>query len=147
MKDYISAIGSLLLAIFVYASSASFADTGAGLDQDPAYYPRLLAVLLAVMSVILFVDIIRKKIKPEISVDKASLVNILKVFAILVAYLAAIHYTGFLVASVLFMPGCVLLFRGGPKLAFFAGVPLSVAVYFAFAVLLKVPLPKGVLFR
>ena len=60
MKDYIVALGSLALSLFVYISSQSFADSGKGLDQDPAYYPTLLVGLLVFMSIILLVNTIRK---------------------------------------------------------------------------------------
>ena len=63
MKDYIVALGCLALSLFVYISSQSFADSGKGLDQDPAYYPTLLVGLLVFMSVILLVNTIRNKEK------------------------------------------------------------------------------------
>lgn len=146
MKDYIVALGSLALSLFVYLSSKSFADSGAGLAQDPAYYPTLLMVLLVIMSIILMINTVMKKEKIAFSINAPAVINVLKVFAILIVYVVAINYIGFLVGSILFVPGCVLMFRGSWKLALFGGIPMAVIVYFAFTLLLKVPLPTGILF-
>jgi len=146
MKDYIVALGSLALSLFVFISSKSFADSGAGLAQDPAYYPTLLVGILVFMSFLLLANTIKNKEKFAFSANIPAFLNVVKVFAALIIFVVAIKYIGFLYAALLFVPGCVLLFKGTWKLALFGGVPMVVIVYYAFTLLLKVPLPTGILF-
>ena len=146
MKDYIVSLGAMALAAFVYLGSRGFADSGAGMDQDPAYYPSILALLLAVMAVALLVNTIVKRQKVALSLNLPGLLRVVVVFAVLIIYVATVKYAGFLFASLVFVPGCILLFGGGVKLALLGGLPLSLVIYFAFTILLKVPLPKGILF-
>ena len=146
MKDYIVSLGSLALAAFVYLGSRGFADSGAGLDQDPAYYPSVLALLLAVMAAALLISTLMKRQKFSLSWNLPSFLRVVLVFAVLILYVLAIKCVGFLLASLIFVPGCILLFGGGAKLALLGGLPLAVGIYFAFTILLKVPLPQGILF-
>ena len=142
MKDYIAAIGSLLLAAFVWVSTKEFADPGSGLSQDPAYWPKLLTVLLVILSVMLLVNAVRAKKEIGFSVNKEVLLNVGKVFAVLIVYVFAITRIGFLVSSLVFVPGCILLFKGSFKQALL-GIPIALIIYYAFTAFLKVPLPKG----
>ncbi|MGE4352971.1 MAG: tripartite tricarboxylate transporter TctB family protein [Oscillospiraceae bacterium] len=146
MKDYIASLGSLALAIFVYISSAEFAEPGNGLANDPAYYPKILVLLLVVMAVILLINTLRTHVKPSFSADWRKIADVVKVFVVMCVYVIAINYIGFLIATFLFVPGCIILFGGKPKLAILSGIPITIIVYFAFAILLKVPLPQGVIF-
>ena len=144
MKDYIASIGSLLLAAFVWISTKEFADPGSGLSQDPSYWPKLLTALLVLLSVLLLVNAIRDKKEIRFSVNGPLLLNIGKVFAVLIVYVLAIPKIGFLVSSLVFVPGCILLFKGSWKQALL-GFPIALVIYYAFTTLLKVPLPKGML--
>ena len=130
MKDYIASIGSLLLAAFVWISTKEFADPGSGLSQDPSYWPKLLTALLVLLSVLLLVNASRDKKEIRFSVNGPLLLNIGKVFAVLIVYIAA---------YLLLMPLLDRIFGSGPVLPATLLEALIPAVIGTFAVMVTWP--------
>lgn len=146
MKDYIVSAAAFFLSAFVFISSGSFADSKGGLSQDPAYYPRILAGILAVMALVLLIQTLRKKEAIKISANKGLIFNISKVIAALILYIIALNILGFLIATAAFLFGGILLFGGKVKQSAILFLPITLVIYVVFSILFKMPLPKGIFF-
>lgn len=72
MKDYITALCALVISAFVYVNSGSFVVENGGLAKNPAYYPRALALLLAVLSAVLVIKAVIQRERGSVSVNKES---------------------------------------------------------------------------
>jgi len=145
MKNYIVGISGLGLSLYVYLASKTFERVGSGLAENPAYYPRILAFLLALLSVILLVDTLRKRVKVTCSVNVELLKNLGLFLAFLLMYILLLKPIGFILTTIAFI-FCMTWFLGGTKKqAFIASIPMSLIVYVVFSFILKVPLPKGIL--
>ena len=53
VKDYVTGLGGIALAGYLYTVTRGFAAEGGGLAKNPAYYPNLLLVILSALSVLL----------------------------------------------------------------------------------------------
>ena len=146
MKDYVAAIGSLIFSAYVYAASAQFAVEGGGLADNPAYYPRALALIIAVLAVCVMINAIIQKKKLAVSINKELLINVGQVFAALLVYVICFEFVGFIVASVAFLICCVLLYGGKLKSALLCSIPFTAAMYTIFHIIMQVPMPQGILF-
>lgn len=63
-----------------------------------------------------------------------------------IAYLALLHYAGFYLASLIFLTGVLAYLKVRPVPLILTTVIMGSLIYGVFTLLLKVPLPKGVLF-
>lgn len=145
MKDYIVGFSGLGLSLYVYFASKAFERVGEGLSQDPAYYPRVLALLLAVMSIGLLVDTVRKRTKVACTVNKNLLVNLGKFLGVLIVYILILRPVGFIISTAAFVFGMIWLLGGTRRHALIFALPVSLIIYLVFSYVLKVPLPKGLL--
>lgn len=146
MKDYVTSLGALVISVYIYVESASFAVEGGGLAKNPAYYPRALALLLAVLAVALLINALIRREKPGVSINKELLLNVGSVFGLIFLYVLAFQYLGFIVSTLAFIACGVLLYGGNIKSALLCAVPVTAAVYIVFHILMKVPMPQGILF-
>lgn len=145
MKDYIVGISGLGLSGYVFFASKAFQRLGSGLSEDPAYYPRILAGILAAMSIGLLVGALRKRNKIEIKFNRSLLINLGKFLGLLIVYILLIVPLGFIIATALFTFSMIWLLGGTRKQALVYALPISLLTYLLFSYLLKVPLPKGIL--
>lgn len=145
MKNYIVGISGLSLSLYVYFASKSFERVGSGLANNPAYYPRILAIVLAFLSLILFIDSLKKRAKVSFHVDTELMRNLSLFLAALLIYILLLKPVGFVLTTIAFII-CMTWFLGGTrKQAVIASIPMSLIVYIVFSFILKVPLPKGIL--
>ena len=145
MKDYVIGISGLALSIYVYVVSDAFKRVGQGLSENPAYYPRILALLLALMSCGILIGAIRKRQVVTVKVNRELLINIGKFLGILILYIVILKSVGFILSTTLFSFSMIWFLGSTRKQAAIYALPISLVVYFVFAYLLKVPLPKGFL--
>ena len=61
MKDYITGFCGLVLSAFIYFSSENVVVADGGLAKNPAYYPRVLALILAILAFCLVVNALMRK--------------------------------------------------------------------------------------
>ena len=115
MKDYIVGISGLGLSGYVFFASKAFQRSGSGLSEDPAYYPRILAVLLSAMSIGLLIGALRKRNKIEIKFNRALLINLGKFLGILIVYIALVVPLGFIISTTLFSFSMIWLLGGTRK--------------------------------
>jgi putative tricarboxylic transport membrane protein len=145
MKDYVIGISGLALSIYVYVVSDAFKRVGQGLSENPAYYPRILALLLALMSCGILIGAIRKRQVVTVKVNRELLINIGKFLGILILYIVILKSVGFILSTTLFSFSMIWFLGSTRKQAAIYALPISLVVYFVFSYLLKVPLPKGFL--
>ena len=145
MKNYIVGISGLGLSLYVYFGSKAFERVGSGLSQDPAYYPRILAFILALLSISLIIDSLRKRAKLSIKVNTELLKNLGLFLALLLIYILLLNPIGFIIATAAFAFSMIWFLGGTKKQAIVTSIPMSLIVYIVFSFVLKVPLPKGII--
>lgn len=145
MKDYIIGLSGLALSLYVYVVSDAFKRVGDGLSENPAYYPRILALLLALMSCGILIGTIRKRQALKVNVNRELLLNIGKFLGVLILYILILKPIGFIIGTALFSFAMIWLLGSTRKQAVIYALPIALVIYFVFSYLLKVPLPKGIL--
>lgn len=145
MKNYIVSVLGFGLSLYVYFASKVFERAGDGLAGDPAYYPRVLAYLLAFMSIVLLIDTLRKKVAIKINVNRELLINICKFMGLVIIYALILKPVGFLFSTAAFTAIMILLLGGSKKQVGIYPLPISIITYVLFSFILRVPLPKGLL--
>jgi len=145
MKDYIIGLSGLALSLYVYVVSDAFKRVGDGLSENPAYYPRILALLLALMSCGILIGAIRKRQALKVNVNRELLLNIGKFLGVLILYILILKPIGFIIGTALFSFAMIWLLGSTRKQAVIYALPIALVIYFVFSYLLKVPLPKGIL--
>lgn len=131
------------LSAFVFINSAGFKKT---MDRslNPAVWPRIICVLLCLMATIQLVNALRGKITMEASF--ANFPRVLIAIAMLIAYALLLKKIGFIICSLVLLVGLLLLFDVKKKWVYIVLPIVTVAlVYYFFKVVLRVPLPKGLL--
>jgi putative tricarboxylic transport membrane protein len=122
-------------------------------NMGPGDFPTIIAVMLAIFAVWQFVDTFRlpvEKTEMESGDETESLKNpkarrdILTGFGLFTVMLVAMPFIGFSLAASVFV--CLFLLLIG-RYRFYLAVPVAVLIpfllWFIFAYLLTVPLPKG----
>ena len=146
MKDYITGFFGLVLSVFIYFSSENVVVAGGGLAKNPAFYPRVLALILGVLAVCLIVNALMRKEKFGVSANKELLKNVGMVFGLILLYIIVFQYVGFIVSTIAFLFCGILLYGGTVKGALLCSVPVTAAVYVIFHVIMQVAMPNGILF-
>jgi putative tricarboxylic transport membrane protein len=117
---------------------------GGGLGLGPDFFPRLLAILMIIFSLIQLVRTFRKDKKEEIKLNVHGLSAV--IIASCIAYLFAIGIIGYLVSTFLFLTGVIyVLSRKRSIKDVIIALGISLALYGIFQLVLKVPLPTGFL--
>jgi len=152
MKDLASSAIFLCISIFVLVSSQSFSSKGNrffSLAYNPALYPRIIALILFVVSIVLIVKAIRKGSLKNIQVrmDKQKAIKAGKLFLVVVLYLAGIYFVGYIVSSLICITLFVYLFDGTIKQGIFYSVGLTTLLYVIFRIGFKILLPAGIIFE
>ncbi|WP_332447808.1 tripartite tricarboxylate transporter TctB family protein [Sphaerochaeta sp.] len=120
---------------------------------NTGFYPRILAVLLAILSVLMVVEAIRKQ-KTEEQVEtwwntKSAFFMFFITLLLLVAYPPIMKTFGFATASFLFITILTWLLseKGNRKPVWIIGISLGITaiVYVIFKMILAIPFPQGML--
>ncbi len=153
-RDLTSGLVAAGFAVFVYAEAGRFAESGASLADNPALYPRILAVIVFAMGVVLIVRAmvtflkVRKERPPEEKTEKsAGMRYVALTVALLTVYVGMIHLLGFIVPTIAFTVVTQVSLGTKLKTAVFVGIPLTTALYLLFFIFFKVPIPSGILFE
>lgn len=146
MKDYVTGVGGLLASITIYFMSIEFVVEDGGLAKNPAYYPRALAILLAVMSVMLIIQALVAHHKISFKLNLFELRNAGIIFGMILLYILGLQNIGFVVSTITFVLAGILVYGGKLRTAIICSVTFTAAMYFIFHILLSVPMPTGLLF-
>lgn len=140
-------IAALLLVVFAVAVFIETADyrTGPSADPGAAFFPRMIAALLALLGVFQFVQTYRtgetRTFEVEIPVAK-------RVFGAILApilYLLVLPVVGFLVSTIVFLVG-FMYYAGArsPGRMIGSSVGITLLLFYIFGSIFYVPLPEGI---
>ena len=151
MKDFVTSVVFLFLAVFTFISSERFTVRGANafsLGFNPAFYPRLLALVLLIISVILLAQSIRggalKAIKVRLNAQKAG--KVIALLFLVVLYIIGIAYLGYIISTVICAALFVLIFDGTKKQAVLYSIGLTATLFIIFRLGFNILLPVGRVF-
>jgi len=155
--------GAVAVALFVYASGFPVRE-GQAAAVSPGFYPRILAAILVVLSVIQISGAVLTEIRnrradgesagealPPVWKDKNTLTLFGVTLGALIAYPFVMRLIGFAITGFLFLGTLILAlsggYRKGKQLVFIAGVTvgISIVTYLVFRLFLKVPFPAGII--
>ncbi len=142
----------LLVASVVFLIGVSrFPDTAARYRSiAPSFFPNLLGTALAVLSVLLFIEGVRSAPAPvfDIQGEKGNGMKAGLLVVVLIVFVSLFRILGFGIVSFL-LTATLQLLLGERRALRVTGVSLLVAgsLHLVFVVLLRVPLPVGLLFR
>lgn len=146
-------VNDLILSILVLVAAAVLAAVSFTLPPIPgqrfgaAVFPLVTACGAALCGLILAVGALRAGPGPAVSLswvqEKGALPRVAATLALVIFYIFAAPALGFMATAILTLLGLFLVLR----VPWVVGIPVAavtaVAVYFAFANLLRVPLPRG----
>ena len=152
MKDFIVSIVFLLVSVFTLIASEGFAKKGKNaysLAFNPAIYPRIFAAILLVLSCVLMFQSVRKGAlkNVKIHIDQQKTFKILRLFLVIVAYIAGIYFIGYIISTVLCIFLFVLLFDGKLLQAALCAVGATICLYLVFHIGFRIQLPVGYFFE
>ncbi|GHS93641.1 hypothetical protein AGMMS50276_04620 [Synergistales bacterium] len=144
MKKYID---EYLPVALLYALSAYFWFDVADFTESSLMYPRGLVAILLVLTTLLLVCTLLKKVKLPKSKDENVPFKFGVIFVSSVIYVFIVSFFGFVVSSLIYVPLTAFLLGYKRKgLAICVSVAAVALVYISFKTLLKVPLPTITLF-
>ena len=150
-KDLINGIVTIALAVFTYVGAGAFSKGGASISENPAVYPRLLAIVVFFLGLLLFVRAFLEYRKTRGEASKSSwsgdgTKRVAGLFGILVGFTLGIYVLGFIISSLLFTFFAPLLLGTKVKTAILVSVPVTAVLYVVFFIFFKVPVLNGMLF-
>ena len=138
----------VFIGIFLVLFSAFFLRETTQLHAGAAQFPRMLFVVLLIMSIVVVIFGVRKTLKPELA-QKGDFDFTLKVvknpfiaFALIVLYIVLFNTIGFFVSTTIFIP-LFMVFYGARKIVPIVAttVGINLFVWVLFVRLLNVFLP------
>lgn len=135
---------ALSLGIIIIISSFFLGISHARFDIGPAVYPRILGVLMAIFSVIMFVEAFVCDNKQEET--KIFSVKLLIIMVGMLVYGLLLRPLGFILTTAIAI--AIMMITMGvrrKRLIISFSLIFPMAIYFGFSLVLRVPLPMGVL--
>ena len=152
--DIISAISLLASSGLLFIGAAMMPTRkGGALVLNTGFYPQMLAIILAVLSVLLLFEASRRPDRNE-AADKLwesskAFVLFLQTVAMLVVFPILMRVLGFAVTVLLFTTVLVWLLSAREdrrvKVILPVSLGISVVVYVVFKIVLAIPFPSGIL--
>lgn len=136
----------MLLSVFFFAMTFTFPEITIALS--PTVFPRFVTICLFLLSSLLLGQGIRKQLKerPEKArekIDRAYLLRFILLAAAGLLYTRLIRYTGYVVATPLFIAAAMLVFaeKKWYRIVLISGGTTAV-LYLVFRMVFRVPLPR-----
>ena len=153
MKKIANVIACVFIAISIWFFVVSLKfPAGSNGAVGPGYFPRIMCVLVIILSVLELILSKSEKIPEElipVKIFKKENLRVWITMGVTLAYIVCIKEIGFLVSSVIFMLIMNFYFKVHEKSKILAVVLPFIVVavlYYVFHILLHVNLPKGILF-
>lgn len=138
--DTVASLLLVVLAILVYHWAADFPQ-GKGETLGPDFFPKVLAVAVGLLAMLMMVESLLMKKKPETETRRNYLLTAF-VAALLLAYVLILPGAGFVASTTLFLTASVYTLRRKHFLMIaLISLLFTVSIFFAFKMVLKVPLP------
>ena len=147
--DIISAIIGLLLSAYVWIASASFPQDVV-MKIGPDFFPRIIAVAMAIASLFLLVQALTNKTPEEavqtLNLKDAGILRALAFLILAVVYVSVMDFLGFIIARIIgLLVAMDILKLRNLKNMVLVSLGTAMGVYFAFASILGIQLPSGLL--
>ena len=115
--------------------------------MQPSVFPTIASVIIAAASVIMIVQLLIGKIKPEYMGDgETDLLRLLILLAGVLAYILLIQYVGFYVITLISMVAMQRFYARSKWItSIVVNVLFLVIVYGLFEIGLQIPMPSGIL--
>jgi hypothetical protein len=152
-KDLVNGIVAAGFGLLVYWQAGRFAEGGASLSQNPAIYPRILAVIVLAIGLILIVREISASLRTsgekgrKPATDGSLRKQVALTAGLLVLYVGAIGLLGFIIPTLAFTLATPLILGTNFKTAVLVSLPVTAVLYVVFFIFFKVPIPSGILFQ
>ncbi len=153
-KDLVSSIVFLIVAgmLFIHTGTYPVKNSGS-IVINPGFYPQLLGVVLALLSVILFFSSLKggtqKEKDQEIWKTKKSVFLFLLTIGLLVLYPLIMNYFGFATAAFVFLFTLIVALTENAKSRILPilgiSLGLTTIMYLVFKLFLRIPFPTGIL--
>lgn len=139
------------VCLAMYAICAFFLYMTLNLPKAAQIYPLCIIVLLAALTTLHVINMIRSAIREGVTSGLEDFKNFIPgqffiIFALIIIYLVIMPYAGFYVSSILFMSATLLFLRVKLWQILLAEIVIIALVYCAFTLFLEVRLPAGTLF-
>jgi putative tricarboxylic transport membrane protein len=148
-KETLLGSAMLIAAVVYLVAVARFPDTAARYRAiAPSFLPNLLGIVLVILSGLLIVQGIRapKAAILEIETSKANGIRTVALLGLFILFVRSFRFVGFAPSSFLFVTALQFLL-GERRIirVLLLAVAITGVLYLIFVVLLRVPLPRGVL--
>jgi hypothetical protein len=141
--DLFLGILSVALLVAVFALSASFPEPHEA-QLGAAVFPRIVAILLAVVGVYISFRALEKKSGAAIDINNAK--KVFFSFLILLLYGLFLKKVGFIILTPVFIAALLFLMKfSNVVINLLTSILTTAGMYVIFRVLLSVPLPEGIL--
>jgi putative tricarboxylic transport membrane protein len=140
--DLTAAIILLVIGIYVSIEVAGYNQI-ASLDIGPAFFPRVLGILLIAFAITLGFQTMKKNDQTAVAFVNR---NLLIVFGLVAVFALVFNFLGFLISSVVLLTVLMKLMGAESwKKAILVSTITTIAIYSVFHTFLNVPLPLGIL--
>lgn len=143
--DKIGSVLLLALAAGVFVVTADF--PRGPTETGPAFYPRMIAVLIAFFAFVQLGRSVRRDGVRSHEIERDTTVRVVGTVALVVAYVLLLPWVGFVAGTAAFL---LVAMRYSGVRSYARMVPVSIGLtlvlYYAFAVFLRVPLPESPLY-
>lgn len=140
--DFIASIIMLFIGIYVLIEVSNFRKISS-LDIGPAFFPKILGILLIIFALLISFKAIKKNNNEKINfVNK----NLIIVLLSIILYCVLFNVIGFVISSTI-MLAFLMRIMGSDKWikTIITSFVIVIVIYFIFKMLLNVPLPWGIL--
>lgn len=146
--DIIAGVLGILLSFYIFMESAKFPEDNV-LLMGPSFFPRILAVLMLIMSITLIVIALMgksAKTAEKLDIRDPGIQRSIIALVATVIYLLLFKRLGFILDSILYLMFLMYLLKLRNYVQMvLVSIGVSVAVYFIFKVGLSITLPLGIL--
>lgn len=141
--DLFLGILSIVLLVIVFVLSASFPEPHEA-QLGAAVFPRIIALVLAVVGVYILVRAMGKKSNAAVDINNAQ--KVFLTFFILLLYGLFLKKVGFVILTPVFIAALLFLMKFSNVVTnLLTSILTTAGIYLIFKVLLSVPLPEGIL--
>lgn len=150
-ENIILGIMFISLALFAIYETTNFQKNPYGLSIDSlgaAFFPKLVSVLIILLSALLIVGELKKKNKKESSSFLDSKITFpLLIGALVFIYSFLIRFLGYIISTIILNIVLLIIFKVEKKTSIIVfPVILTLLVYVIFKIAFRVPLAEGILF-
>jgi len=152
LKDFVSSVIFMLFAAFAFLQAGQFSVEGRNafnLGFNPAMYPRILTLLMFVLSAILLAQSIRKGALKniQVNIDRRKLIKSAALFVLVLAYILGMNVFGYIASTLLCVAIFIRLFGGTTKQAVLYSAGITAVLFVIFRIGFNIFLPAGSIFQ